>query len=275
MCCFVNATAQKKNYFPTGTIKLTDTLYADKTEVTNVNWREYLYFLSVFDSAAAVKALPDTNAWTRCNGNAYFAAEEYYFRHPSFNNYPVTCISYEQALDYCRWRTWAANFAQYCSRNKIKDWRKHIQDTIPLYYYYRLPAVKEWEYFAAILPNQTDSASFLKVRNDEMPYVLNTELYISFSKKSALGSGRDPAHLHLFPMNVDAIYRGYKLKHITGNVAEMTDVKGIAKGGSFIHTAGEASLKNVQPYNGSVCWLGFRCVAVRYSKPVSYAMIVH
>ncbi|AFM02548.1 hypothetical protein Fleli_0037 [Bernardetia litoralis DSM 6794] len=49
-------------------------------------------------------------------------------------------------------------------------------------------------------------------------------------------------------------------KNSKSNVAEMTFKKGIAKGGSFVHTLEECAADRVQVYDSPQAWLGFRCV---------------
>ena len=86
--------------------------YMDRTEVANVHYREYLYWLNkVFDPTADPNyqkivdgALPDTLVW-RSELSYNEPLVEYYFRHPGFNNYPVVGVSWRQAHDYCLWRT--------------------------------------------------------------------------------------------------------------------------------------------------------------------------
>ena len=84
--------------------------YIDKTEVANVHYREYLHWLEkVFDPSdpANMKiieaALPDTLVW-RSELSYNEPMVEYYFRHPSFNEYPVVGVSWRQAHDFCLWR---------------------------------------------------------------------------------------------------------------------------------------------------------------------------
>jgi hypothetical protein len=48
------------------------------------------------------------------------------------------------------------------------------------------------------------------------------------------------------------------VKNYKGNVAEMTSVKGVAKGGSCMHYASEAYEGRSQSYDGPAMWLGFR-----------------
>jgi gliding motility-associated lipoprotein GldJ len=81
--------------------------YMDETEIKNVDYREYLYWLRrVYKSyrEVYVRALPDTLVWRSPMGfNDPYV--QYYFRHPSYNNYPVVGVSWVQASDYCLWRT--------------------------------------------------------------------------------------------------------------------------------------------------------------------------
>ncbi len=85
--------------------------YMDQTEVRNVDYREYLYWIDrVFSSEIDPQrniiknALPDTLVWR--DPMAYNEPYvEYYFRHPTFNQYPVVGVDWLQANDYCIWRT--------------------------------------------------------------------------------------------------------------------------------------------------------------------------
>ncbi len=83
--------------------------YIDRTEVANVHYREYLYWLeNAFDDEQYSKVLeaakPDTLVW-RSELAANEPLVEYYFRHPSYNNYPVVGVNWKQANDYCVWRS--------------------------------------------------------------------------------------------------------------------------------------------------------------------------
>jgi sulfatase modifying factor 1 len=82
--------------------------YMDETEVANVHYREYLYWIqraygSDYPDALA-KALPDTTTWRR--GLAYNEPMvENYLRHAAYNYYPVVGVNWFQANDYCKWRS--------------------------------------------------------------------------------------------------------------------------------------------------------------------------
>ncbi len=82
--------------------------YMDETEVTNIDYREYLYWLfRVFGDAnpeVVKKAKPDTLVW-RSKLGFNEPSVEYYFRHPAYQDYPVVGVNWMQASDYCAWRT--------------------------------------------------------------------------------------------------------------------------------------------------------------------------
>ncbi|MDB5211853.1 MAG: gliding motility protein GldJ [Sediminibacterium sp.] len=107
-----------------------NSFFIDKTEVANVHYKEYLYWLeNVFGQAGmdsvVDQAKPDTLVWrSELAFNEPYV--EYYFRHPSYNYYPVVGVSWKQATEYCIWRTDRVNEIELMKkgfldpRNQIK-----------------------------------------------------------------------------------------------------------------------------------------------------------
>lgn len=110
-----------------------NSFYIDKTEVRNVDYREYLYWLqSVFSDDMYAKviqaALPDTAVWrSELAYNEPYV--EYYFRHPAYNDYPVVGVTWKQASDFCIWRTDRVNEIELVKRGYInKSTLRNITD---------------------------------------------------------------------------------------------------------------------------------------------------
>ncbi|MFM6976885.1 MAG: SUMF1/EgtB/PvdO family nonheme iron enzyme [Sphingobacteriaceae bacterium] len=79
----------------------------DETEVSNIDWLEYLHWIrSKFpnDPEYYYNALPDTLVWRKpLSYNEPYVNN--YLRHPAYQNYPVVGVTWEQANEYCVWRT--------------------------------------------------------------------------------------------------------------------------------------------------------------------------
>lgn len=82
--------------------------YMDETEVANIHYREYIYWLSrsyASDYPLYIsQALPDSTCWRR--GLSYNEPlVEYYFRHAAYNYYPVVGVNWHQANAFAQWRS--------------------------------------------------------------------------------------------------------------------------------------------------------------------------
>ena len=105
-----------------------NSFFIDKTEVSNVNYRMYLFWVEhVFGSGNNTPGSyeeeiidgekPDTLVWrSELSYNEPYV--EYYFRHPSFNYYPVVGVSWNQADHYCKWRSDRVNEHKLMEKNK-------------------------------------------------------------------------------------------------------------------------------------------------------------
>lgn len=81
--------------------------YMDETEISNFHWCEYMYWVRrTFTNFPMIhkRSLPDTLSWREKLGfNEKYV--EYYLRHPAYRDYPVVGVSWQQASEFCKWRT--------------------------------------------------------------------------------------------------------------------------------------------------------------------------
>jgi len=220
---------------------LSDNVYLSKYETSNKEYRQFLenlrrskrvdlFHAVMYDSAQWVKKMDKKNE----SHNEPMA--NLYHSHSAYENYPVVNISFEAAEAYCLWLT-----QQYNMQRK----RKYTQVI------FRLPTEKEW--LAAATSNGKYPITGFpegKVKNEKDCYLVNFNpdkfMYADGSFYTATVDSYQFNELGFFNM--------------FGNVAEMTNKKGIAKGGSWYNTFEESKFKNSIKYDGADPGIGFRIV---------------
>lgn len=240
---------------PPGTILLRDSLYMDRTEITNLDWREYVYWLTLKynrDYPEIIdKALPDTLVWLNplAYGEPYRMA---YYRHPAYSEYPVVGVTYRQVMDYCKWRS---ERVEEVIAGGDKQWKNFAGKKVT----YRLPSPEEWTFAAAAGLDTTIYPFGYEEEADRFgitKYQLKRPNVSTYYNKNT----DEPVPVNAGKPNKYGFY------NLTGNVAEITAEQGIAKGGSYNHTPHESRVSQSILYEGAQKWLGFRCVAVISEK---------
>lgn len=274
---------------PTHIIQLYDSIFIDKTELCNIHWLEYLFSIKKDSSTEFYQAqLPDnfifTNIGTKQNPNFVD-----YFEYPSLRYYPLLNISYEQAQNYCKWRTDVINAVLKANqRNDKKAYEMQVE--------YRLPTKKEWEFAASggleleKYPNgiiekfrklkekdfQRESYepaneckdslhALYKKRIEILEYTANVKEDFYIPQQNSVVECDD-----YYAISTSEVYHflpnKYGLYDMIGNVAEMVQEKGIAKGGSYRNSYDSINIQKDFSYDSPKDWLGFRCVCVIHLK---------
>ena len=230
---------------PPGTVQIVEGFYFDKTEVTNISWREYLSWIEHHgpgkDSEMYRNALPDTSVWQEK------AFRITYLFHPAFEEYPVVGVSHLQAKEYCQWRTERVKEVMNLNKKAYENYPFSPESVS-----YRLPTKTEWELIArtGIDREARERASKKHQLPEKKLFNLKHLAHQNPAHQKAYGPAPSESH---FP-------NSYGIFHMIGNVAEMVAEEGIAKGGSWIHPF-EPNLPTKDfAYEKQENWLGFRCV---------------
>ena len=237
---------------PSGTVKIKGNIYIDKTEVSNFDWREYVMWLEKTYGKTAMEyrnALPDTLVWKEKESfNEPYT--QYYYSHPAYNDYPVVGISYEQAVQYCKWRT---ERVKELFETKMLTDKKNVY---PTNFEYRLPTKEEWEAAAKI------------GYSEKIQQQLNTKYKGQILANLKRNKEDNVVVAGNIPDNADitAPVKSYwpnavGCYNLIGNVAEMINQQGLAKGGSWMNEPSEVYIEKDLTYIKPTAWLGFRCVA--------------
>lgn len=213
---------------------ISENTFLDVSEVSNLNWREYMSWNENnygTESKEYLACLTDETVWV---GEKFKPMRELYLKHSSYDNYPVVGISYKQAVAYCKWRAARINEVM-----KLQNKKSTVS------YSCRLPTKAEWE---KIAHRETYHFEPYKVDNHNLQVVTEDGVVHENDITSPVKS---------FTPTLNGFY------NLIGNVAELVSEKGIAKGASWQHTDINVKIERDYKYTKPTNWIGFRCVLVR------------
>lgn len=267
---------------PQGTVWIKGNLYMDRTEIRNIDYREYLYWIIRNygrQNEMYNKALPDTMVWMSKLGY-YEPYVIHYFRHPAFNNFPVVGITAGQAIDYCAWRT--KRVKEYYLLKKKLITQEMLQDLSKREFidslicvndiklFFRLPSQEEWEYAArannedAIFP--WDGKSMFDRNGVPRAHTMNC--LFGFGQAGFLNDNTEiTCYVEAYQPNDFGLYC------MAGNVAEIVYGENwdehtnsyqdfVLKGGSWKQPNFQCMIDFYDSYFFAADFVGFRCVCI-------------
>src|SRR5690554_3229054 len=237
---------------PPGTVQVAENLYMDATEISNFNWLEYQYWMNraYGENSDEYKSTQiDQSVWKDL-GEEYSTLDGSYLGQPKYRSFPVVGISYQQALDYSKWRSDRVMEHLLIQKGLISysdSAREHNLFSIEKYFtgqyldYKPSDEIKTYPEYS--LP---DSANFFKLNH--FADSINTINYKSCAydentasllmnciedKSDSLPYGENPTLSNFNHCKKTVIH------HLKGNVREMTNTKGEFYGLSFIDSCEE------------------------------------
>ncbi len=282
--CTVTKNFNKTNYHDLftlpGTIKLSRDLYCDETEVTNLDWIEYMdWTKKIFgkNSLEYISTLPDTTVWVKYDSRMKIFVN-YYLRYPAYYDYPVVGISQEQANSYSKWRSDRVFEIILIKCGSVKfdsTQRKEMYFTIERYFsgtykdiipdsnfkyypYYRLPSLSERQRILSY-SDSVDNHYFSKnkaknfkkrksiypeIQSDIIPCIKDTFLIV-------------PTAFVTFGCVSSKVHPIYNLR---GNVSEWTSEKEISVGGGWVDKKEIILKTDTFRSENQNAWTGFRNV---------------
>lgn len=269
---------------PPNCIEISTNFYSDQSEVANVHYREYLYWMGKVygaNSQEFLALLPDTNVWMKIDTSMRLYSW-YYFRHPKTNHYPLVGITREQAIAFSKWRSDRVFEMFLIEFGKIEQPDFSTRETpeshftieryfngeyggitlgemVRYYPEYRLPTLEEWKTLLRY-SDSLDSTYFTKCKSKyckeclpKIPF-MHSDIQLPVSKTFNEMVVTIPIFSGCFSR------RGSPLYNLRGNVSEWLSEPGVAAGGGWLDSRERILREDTFHFDQPNAWTGFRNV---------------
>jgi len=242
-----------------GTVISTQSFWMQVNEVTNLEYRTFLFDLLIQDRKAEFDiAKPEQENWTKLLSGDLNSMEELYFSHEAFNEYPVCNVTRAGAEMYCAWLTKAVNATLDVKINDV-----------------RIPTRVEW------FKGASNEGKFLPFPWEGSSPTNETDCYLAnFSPKPRTAEVTEENALAqdgaMFTAKTGTYNpNGLGIYNLSGNVAEMVYEDYNSKnrpgtaGGGWLNSEDEIKINGPDPYEGVTSGhpaIGFRVVITHLKK---------
>jgi len=232
--------------------------YISKYEVSNLQYRQFYNEVSA--------ALPEEDKEKiACDSTGWFNAPvgyneppngKIYYKHPTFNNFPVVNIRQEGAVKYCEWLL-----------QKIQKENPGFDIEV------KLPEKHQWIWAAMGGRSQAMYPwGNWYLRNNKGKPMCNFKRVEDYQVIKNRKTGLPEVHVQessvsFFTSEVKSYYPNrYGLYNMCGNAAEMISEKGICMGGSWDDYGGNVNTRAEATYDGPTPMVGFRPIFIITEK---------
>lgn len=213
-----------------------DEFYISSTEVSNLDYLEFLRDLQLNDPQKYQMALPDTTVWSQ-SGSKNTDYVNNYLRNPGFRLFPVVGVSWSQANMYCEWV------------NEVINERLEHETKVKV----RLPTEAEW-----IRAARGDKHTSMYTWGS--PYARNRKGKPLANYKRTLSKDQVPESNIITCEVFRFIQNDFGVFNMCGNVAELTQDPKIIKGGSWFNDESEMQIDAVNITELPSNHVGFRII---------------
>ena len=247
-------------YNPPATKKIESNVYVDVAEISNIDYKEYLYWIKRihgFDSKEFFDAGINTSVWKLASEELQKYESEY-FKDEKYNNHPVVGINLSQGENYTNWRSDRVAEMLLIRKGYIEispEQKKDNHFTIERYmsgkYKWTKKQVEKMAFPIYKIPTQTDYEKY--ILNDVAEQMKNDKEFEG--NKKLVKKGLDLYNLKKLngsntkeegPKNRIGYAKTSKgLTHVIGNVSEMISSENKSMGGNWT-----TELKDIKTSNG-------------------------
>lgn len=237
-----------KIFNPPATKEVASNIYIDEAELTNIDYKEYLFWLKRTygkDSNEYKEAQPDLTVWRKANVKLRKNESEY-FQDSKYNSHPIVGINLSQGKKYSKWRSDRVAEMMLITKGYVEisvEQKRDNHFTIERYmsgkYKWTKKQVKKMAFPIYKIPSKNDWENYILNNVDEQ---LKKDREFKGNKKLVKQGG----DLYNVKINnpSDEIIEGPKvgkgyaktakgLTHVIGNVSEMINSDNKSMGGNW------------------------------------------